>query len=599
MNVSVRHSLLGKIVFSTSVAITLLLAAAGWFVQDVTRRVLADNLRNEIQGSLRAYESLWQSRAEMLRTVSRALSNMSDVRRAFQTNDRATIQDTAAEFWSRIASADGPLAVSARDTAQDGPRRARDASGSGGIFLVTDPKGAVIASLGGGLPASGEFAAIRYAAVRFPAQSDGLSFEEGRLYELAVTPVYVQTQDGSSGLLNVLVAGFPVDAQVARDLKDRTGGSDFVFLSGGLPVASTLGDADTRAVALRYRRGSGLQDLELPDREFAVLGNTLRDLAGAPAGDLLIIHDFDSIRRALNALETRLFLIWAAAVLSGLAVSVLLARRILRPIRQLERAAALIADETYGAQVPVHGDDELGRLASTFNAMSGSIQSARAELIRSERIATIGQLSSSIVHDLRNPLASIYGGAEMMMDGDLSPAQLQRLAGNIYRSSRVINEMLQELVDVSRGRIHPPETCNLSEIVEAAVEILSPEAAAHGVSIEAPLEAEIELPLERARVERVFLNLISNGIEAMPSGGRISISAVRNGNGILVEVRDTGPGIPEAVRDRLFQPFVTSGKNGLGLGLALSRQTLLDHGGDLWVENNASGGACFRLRLPG
>ena len=201
--------------------------------------------------------------------------------------------------------------------------------------------------------------------------------------------------------------------------------------------------------------------------------------------------------------------------------------------------------------------------------MSGSIQSARAELIRSERIATIGQLSSSIVHDLRNPLASIYGGAEMMMDGDLSPAQLQRLAGNIYRSSRVINEMLQELVDVSRGRIHPPETCNLSEIVEAAVEILSPEAAAHGVSIEAPLEAEIELPLERARVERVFLNLISNGIEAMPSGGRISISAVRNGNGILVEVRDTGPGIPEAVRDRLFQPFVTSGKNGLGLGLAL------------------------------
>ena len=99
-------------------------------------------------------------------------------------------------------------------------------------------------------------------------------------------------------------------------------------------------------------------------------------------------------------------------------------------------------------------------------------------------------------------------------------------------------------------------------------------------------------------MERVFLNLISNAIEAMPSGGLISISAVRNGNGILVEVNDTGPGIPDEVRTRLFQPFVTSGKNGLGLGLALSRQTLLDHGGDLWVENNAGGGARFRLRLP-
>jgi signal transduction histidine kinase len=99
-------------------------------------------------------------------------------------------------------------------------------------------------------------------------------------------------------------------------------------------------------------------------------------------------------------------------------------------------------------------------------------------------------------------------------------------------------------------------------------------------------------------MERVFLNLISNAIEAMPSGGQISISAVQNGDGILVEVTDTGPGIPEIVRARLFQPFVTSGKNGLGLGLALSRQTLLDHGGDLWAENNSTGGARFRLHLP-
>ena len=84
--------------------------------------------------------------------------------------------------------------------------------------------------------------------------------------------------------------------------------------------------------------------------------------------------------------------------------------------------------------------------------MCASIQDARAVLIRQERISTIARLSSSIVHDLRNPLASIYGGAEMMMDGDLSEAQMHRIAGNIYRSSRAINELLRELVDVSRGR---------------------------------------------------------------------------------------------------------------------------------------------------
>lgn len=570
MTLPPRHSLLGKIVLSTSVAITLLLAAAGWFVQDVTRRTLSENLRAEVQGSLRAYESLWQARKDNLRSISRALSNMSDVRRAFQTNDRATIQDTAAEFWSRVAQNNG-----------------------GGVFLVTDPQGEVIASLGGKLPDRGRFGVVRDAARRFPEQSDGFSYEGGRLYELVVTPVYVQTQ-GGSGLLNVLVAGFPVDETVARDLKDRTGGSEFVFLAGGLPVTSTLSEAETRSVSEQYRRS---QDLQLPEAEYAVLGTTLRDFSGAPAGDLLILHNYDSIRRDLNALETRLLLIWVAAVIAGLAVSVLLARRILRPIRQLDQAAALIAGESYGAQVPVHGDDELGRLARTFNAMSGSIQSAREELIRRERISTIGQLSSSIVHDLRNPLASIYGGAEMMMDGDLSPDQLQRLAGNIYRSSRVINEMLRELADVSRGRISPPETCRLSEVVGAAVDILSPAAAEHGVTIRVSVDESIELPLERARMERVFLNLISNAIEAMPAGGEVSISAVHRREGLHVEVRDTGPGIPESVRARLFQPFVTSGKNGLGLGLALSRQTLLDHGGDLWAESNGTG-AHFHIRLP-
>jgi signal transduction histidine kinase len=580
MKLPAPHSILGKIIVSTSVAITLLLAVAGWFVRDVTRKALSDNLRNEVQGSLHAYDSLWQSRAEMLRSISRAMSNMSDVRRAFQTSDRATIQDTAAEFWAKVSE-----------------------TKSAGIFLVTNPQGEVVASLGGGLPEKGQFAAVHAAETRFPAQSDGFSFVDGRLFELVVTPVYVQTQ-GGSGLLNILVAGFPVDQHVAGDLKDHTGGSDFIFLAGGIPIASTLNDAETRPILRQYRRGFGLEELKISNRSFAVLGTVLRDITGAPVGDLLIIHNFDSVGRDLNALETRLFQIWIAAVLAGVAVSVLLARRILRPISQLDQAAALIAHENYDTQVHVQGDDELGRLAQTFNAMSESLRSAREELIRRERISTIGQLSSSIVHDLRNPLASIYGGAEMMVDGDLNPAQLQRIAGNIYRSSRVINEMLQELVDVSRGRIHPPEVCRLDEVIGAAIDVLSAAAAECGVRIDASIDPAIELPLERTRMERVFLNLISNAIEAMPAGGQVSVSATQNGSGILVDVSDTGPGIPQAVRERLFQPFVTSGKNGLGLGLALSRQTLLDHGGDLWVESNGevesngTRGAHFHLRLP-
>jgi len=580
-------SLLWKISLSTSIAITVLLVVAGYFVQDQTRSALSQNLETELRGTFRAYESLWQARAEMLKSVSRALSAMSDVRAAFQTNDQLTIRDTAAEIWARVS----PSA----------------SSRAGALFLVTSPHGEVIASLGGEAPGR-NMDVVREALVRFPAQSEGFAVQNGVLSELVVTPVYVQAQSGQS-LLNVLVAGYPVDQDVAQDLKARTGGSDFVFLDAGKPVASTLTPDETISISRQYRRGSGLQHLELPGREFAVLGSQLRDLSGVAVGDLLIIHNFDAIRRDLVSLETKLFFTWAAAILTGIFISMFLARRLLRPIRELDEAASRIAEQKYETRVPEGGNDELGRLARTFNAMSRSIQDARQELIRQERISTIGRLSSSIVHDLRNPLASIYGGAEMMMDGNLNETQLKRLAGNIYRSSRVIKDMLQELVDVSRGRIQSPETCRLSEVIGAAVDTQAAAALQQGVEIHTSVDPAIELPVEPGRMERVFLNLINNAIEAMPRGGSIHIAAERNGHTVLVRIDDTGPGIPEAVRERLFQPFVTSGKNGLGLGLALSRQTVLDHGGDLWVDQDADeeadeepgstrGGARFRLRLP-
>jgi signal transduction histidine kinase len=108
--------------------------------------------------------------------------------------------------------------------------------------------------------------------------------------------------------------------------------------------------------------------------------------------------------------------------------------------------------------------------------------------------------------------------------------------------------------------------------------------------------------MERARMERVFANLFENAIEAMRSGGSISIQGEAEGDNIMVRVEDTGPGISADLQGRLFQPFVTAGKkSGLGLGLALSRQTLLDHGGDIWADetlNRRTGGALFWLRLP-
>ena len=565
-------SLLWKILLSTSIAITVLLALTGWFIQDQTLSVLTLSLEHEVRSGLQAYESLWQSRAETLRSVSLVLSNMSDVRAAFSTGDNLTIRDSAKEIWSKVSQSDA-------------------------VFLVTDPEGLVIASLGGVQVPGTSLPVVKEAAAHFPAQSAGFVVQNAKLYEMVVTPVYVDATAGP-GLLNVLVAGFAVDGAVANELKQRTGGSDFIFIAGGHVMASSLPKALSDEVAAAYRSRLSFDRVHVSTGEYAVFGNRLRSVQQAPVGELLIVRSSEELRRSIASVKRTLILVWIAAIIAGLGASYLLARKLLLPVKELDAAAAQIARQEYGTRVPEGGNDELGRLARTFNAMCASIQRARTELIRTERLATIGRLSSSIVHDLRNPLAAIFGGAEMMMDGELSETQTRRVTANIYRSSRAIKDMLQELVNVSRGSASHAEPCRLVEVIEAAIEAQSSALEQQNIEIRVDVDESIELQLERARMERVFLNLLSNAIEAMPLGGRIDIRSRQSENSVIVSVQDTGPGIPATIREHLFEPFASTNKNGLGLGLALSRQTVRDHGGDLTVGDGGRSGACFLVHLP-
>jgi signal transduction histidine kinase len=334
--------------------------------------------------------------------------------------------------------------------------------------------------------------------------------------------------------------------------------------------------------------------------KYARFETPLTDIAGRKVGALCILRGFDGSQRQIDSLYSKIVVLWILAVSAGLGVTFLLARRIVQPVEALDRAAAEVARHNYAIEVEVKSEDEMGRLARTFNTMCASIRQAREDLIRQERISTIGRLSGSIVHDLRNPLAAIYGGAEMMVDADLPPAHMKRLAGNIYRASRRIQELLQDLLNVSRGKTGAPELCRLREVASAACDSLAATADTQGVAIAIAIPPEIELPLDRSRMERAFVNLVGNSLEAMPEGGQVRISASFENGSALIQVEDTGPGIAPEIRANLFQPFVTAGKrNGLGLGLALTRQTVLEHGGDMWVASEPGRGARFFLRLPG
>ncbi|MGD0869700.1 MAG: ATP-binding protein [Bryobacteraceae bacterium] len=570
-----RLSLLAKILLSTTVAITILFAFTGEIVLHSINRTMADSLQQDLRASFQTYTSLWNAQSDLLSTVSRIISNTSDVRGLISTGDRATIEDAAGELWSKFVPAEA-------------------------FFLVTDAPGRIIASLGAStsLTLSREF--MQSAAERFPNQAAGFFVQEGDLYQLSVTPIYVQSSGRDQALINVLVAGYRVDALVAGRLKDSTGGSDFLFQPlGSSKAVSTLNPRATAAVN-RNIATAGAELVSDGVSEYAWSRTPLKDISGRPVAELRILRSFEDARSRIAALYTRIAVLWLVAVTVGFCLTYVLARRIVEPVKQLDRAAAEVARQNYAIEVEVKSEDELGRLARTFNNMCASIRQAREDLIRQERISTIGRLSGSIVHDLRNPLAAIYGGAEMLVDADLPASHVKRLAGNIYRASRRIQELLQDLLNVSRGSRGAPEMCRLREVASAACDSLASTAQSQGVAVSLSIAPDIELPVERNRMERAFVNLIANALEAMPDGGSIEISAELDGESVVVHVSDNGPGIAPEIRSQLFQPFVTAGKrNGLGLGLALSRQTVIEHGGDMWVDSQPGRGARFSFRLPG
>jgi signal transduction histidine kinase len=549
-----RIPLRWRVFLATSITITALFALAGWALQQYVIAQADANVRAEIRASIQAYQSVWKARTQVIAATTELMGAMSDVRAAFMTKDQETIRDSAQELWSRV-------------------------SDQSAVFLVLDPEGRLICSLGknsGELPVAS--IPLRQVASKFPKQLAGYLRVNGHLFYVVLTPVYVQ---GSAEplLLDVLCAGFMIDGRVTQELKRLAPRSDFAFVDGRRIFASTLPSGAFPVV---------------PDR-YLMSHQGLTDVLNQPVAELQVLYSYESVSRSLRRLKGLVALSWGLTVLAALLISSYTTRRLLAPVKLLDEAAARVAAGDYHCRIPEQGSDELARLASTFNKMCESIEQARAELIRQEQIQTIGRLGTSLVHDLRNPLAAIYGGAEMLVDGHLPPEHVSRVANSIYRASQRLQELLRDLLNVSRGQRDAPEKCNMHDIVEAAAEAVS--GGDRGVKVVIEVPERVEVMAHRARAERVFFNLFSNAMDAMPEGGQIRVSAEEGNGAIDVLVRDTGPGIPASVRSQMFRPFVTGKRTGLGLGLTLSRQTMLDIGGDLSVVDG-TGGASFRVRFP-
>jgi signal transduction histidine kinase len=221
------------------------------------------------------------------------------------------------------------------------------------------------------------------------------------------------------------------------------------------------------------------------------------------------------------------------------------------------------------------------------------------QLKKTERLTAAGQLSASLAHEIRNPLASISGAAGILARGQASSEARAECLEILTKESHRLNKLLTNFLDFARPRLPRVQTIEPFEMVQSVATLAQHIASQHGVSVEVQRKEPMrETECDPEQIKQLLLNLILNAIQATQKNGVILIRTFFAGDNLCVEVCDRGSGIAPEDRDRIFEPFFTTKKDGTGLGLAIASNIAVQHGGALTCRPDELQGTIFRMELP-
>lgn len=309
-------------------------------------------------------------------------------------------------------------------------------------------------------------------------------------------------------------------------------------------------------------------------------------------------------------LVQRLVIVASALLMLAVLASVIWAHRLTRPVERLSDAAKRIGKGNFDVSVSYESRDEIGNLALSFNQMAGELKSreealgeAQAQLVQSEKMAAFGQLGAGIAHEVKNPLAGILACAQLCRSEVDHDSQAHKDLALIEKETKRCKQIIENLLKFARQEKAAMNPTNVNEVIDDATAIVNHQMELNKVKLLKDLDAALpSISGNRNQLQQVFMNMMINAQQAMEgTPGQIHVTSRFVADGAVeVVFKDTGPGVPEDVKQKVFEPFFTTkpGGKGTGLGLSVSFGIVRDHGGSIRVESELGEGAAFIITLP-
>jgi signal transduction histidine kinase len=571
-----RLRLQTQLLLSTLLIICALTGAILLIIRQTVRTQIADQVKYSTDASIQEFGTVQRQLQLQLSRTASLLAEIPTLKALMTSYDAPTIQDGSTPFW-RLAGSD--------------------------LFLLADPEARIVAldvtqeGLNRGAAESYLRTSLR------DEQESAWWYSGGRLYWVFLRPITAGTGSNAK-VLGLVAIGYETNSRIAEQL-GFVAESKIVLVADNRIIASTFSPEEEaliqkRITARELLNSGNPTEVDLGEDTYQVARVTLQANPPSPVESYVFI----SLTRPmafLRKLNQTILVVGLTAILLASLLLRFVAGTITHPLDNLVAGVRALAAGDYTYSITPRGSSEAVELAESFSKMRGELLAFQRKQIETERVAAVGRAANSISHDLRHHLAALVANAEFLYEAEKLRLNRDEVFKEIQTASEQMTELLDSLRDLAREQRNiSPVNASIDHSVRRAIEAARarPELKDRIISVEA--NGDMAGVFDPKKMERALLNLAVNACEAVPNRqGKIAFHILSADDTFEIRVSDNGPGIPVAIRNNLFDPFVSAGKpNGTGLGLAIVSKIIADHGGIVSVENTSENGTTFLVKLP-